>query len=242
MGVLTRIAGITVGLLGGMLCFAPPTHALLILSANVNGILFTCQDQNATCDISPVVGQLVLAPMLVNGVSLTGSFSTSGTLPSNLLFTSPTFFVNQSGATRNVTVAVGDSNYVGPLGSIITTGSGTFLLNQGNGATLNYYVDNANTQGGESFNDTPGVLVDTFSFTQTLPVTQSFSHNATSPFATSALFSMTEQYSFTLGAGASVTVGQTESASPSQVAEPLSLSLLGTALAAMGLFGSRKRR
>ena len=204
MGILTRVAAITVGLLGGTLCFAPPTHALLILSANVNGILFTCQDQNAACDTNPAVGQLALSAIVVNGVFLAGSFSSSGTLPVNLLSTSSAAAINQSGATRNVTIAVGDRNFVGPVSSIITTGSGTFLFNKGNGIALNYYVDNANTQGGERFNDTPGVLVDTFSFTQTLPFTQAFSHDGTSPFATSALFSMTDQFSFRLRAGASM--------------------------------------
>jgi len=143
--------------------------------------------------------------------------------------------MNQSGATRDVTVAVGDINFVGPAASIITSGSGTFLENQGNGITLNYYVDNANTQGGDSFDDVPGVIVDNFNFTQTLPVSQSFSHDATTPFATSALFSMTEQFGFRLADGAALTSrGQTESAFPSPIPEPASLTLLGGALLALG--------
>jgi hypothetical protein len=85
---------------------------------------------------------------------------------------------------------------------------GTFRDNEGNGIILNYYVDNANTQGADSPTDTPGSLVDTFSFTQTLPGSDSFSHSDTTPFATSSLFSMTMQFSFTLAPGASLTSHQ----------------------------------
>jgi hypothetical protein len=106
------------------LCFAAPAQALLILSANVSGTLFTCQDQNAACDNNAIVGQLGLGPIMVNGVFLTGSFSNSGRLPANVLSTSSTSVINQSGATRNVTVAVGDTNFAGLVGSINATASG----------------------------------------------------------------------------------------------------------------------
>jgi hypothetical protein len=242
MRVLTLTTGVAVGLLGGALSLALPAHALLTLSADISGTFFTCQDQNAACDINPTVGQLALGPTTVNGVFVTGSFSRSTTAPFDLLSTNSTSVMNESGAIRDVTVAVGDINFVGPTASIITSGSGTFLENQGNGITLNYYVDNANTQGGESFNDTPGVLADTFSFTQTLPVSQSFEHDATTPFATSSVFSMTEQFSFTLADGAALTSrGQTESAFASPIPEPASLTLLGGGLLALGWLYRRRR-
>src|SRR3954454_5321668 len=117
MRVLTHATSVAVGLLGGTLAFAPPAHALLTLSANVSGTLFTCQDQNAACDINPVVGQLALAPTTVNGVFVTGSFSGSDTAPFNVISTNSTSVINNSGVTRTMTVAVGDINFVGPVAS-----------------------------------------------------------------------------------------------------------------------------
>src|SRR5215208_4728575 len=116
MRVLTLTTGIAAGLLGGALSFAPPAHALLTLSADVSGTFFTCHDQ-AACDINPTVGQLALGPTTVNGVFITGSFSRSHTVPFDLLSTNSTSVMNQSGATRDVTVAVGDINFVGPAAS-----------------------------------------------------------------------------------------------------------------------------
>jgi hypothetical protein len=144
---------------------APPAHALLTLSADISGTAFTCQDQQATCDTDPVVGQLALDETTVGGVVVTGSFSRSLTNPFNLLASSSTSVINQSGETRKIIVAVGDINFVGPASSIETTGSGTFVNNEGGSITLNYFVDNANTQGADDPNDTPGANVDTFNFT-----------------------------------------------------------------------------
>ncbi len=217
---------------------ASSAHALLTWSANVSGTLFTCHDQQMSCDIDADPGQLALAPTTINGVKVTGSFSNTSTTPFDLLASSSTAVVNQSGAIRDVTIAVGDINFAGPALSVITSGSGTFIANQGNGITLRYYVDNANTQGADSFDDTPGSLVDTFSFTQVTSSSQSFSHDATTPFLTSSLFSMTEQRSFTLKNGASLTsLGQTQIA----ISEPASLALLGAALVGFSVFARRRR-
>lgn len=238
MRVSALACGVAVGLLGGMLAFPAPVHALLTWSADVSGTSLTCRDQEA-CDIDPVVGQLALAPTTINGVLVTGSFSHTTTNPFDLLSSGSTSVINQSGATRNIAIAVGDINFTGPTLGIITSGSGTFIANQGNSIVLKYYVDNANTQGANSANDTPGSLVDTFNFTQTLPATQSFSHDLVNPFVTTSLFSMTEQRTFTLARGASMTsLGQTAIAVP----EPASLAVFGAALAGFGIITWRRRQ
>ena len=237
MRVSALACGVAVGLLGGMLAFPAPVHALLTWSADVSGTSFTCRDQEA-CDIDPVVGQLALAPTTINGVLVTGSFSHTATSPFDLLSSGSTSVINQSGATRNIGIAVGDINFIGPTLGVITSGSGTFIANQGNSIVLKYYVDNTNTQGANSFNNTPGSLVDTFNFTQAPPASQSFSHDLVIPFVTNSLFSMTEQRTFTLARGASMTsFGQTAIAMP----EPASLTVFGAALAGFGIVARRRR-
>jgi hypothetical protein len=241
MRVLTLTTGVAAGLLGGTLAFAPPAHAVLTFSEDVSGITFTCVD-NTACDTNPAVGQLQLAPVTVNGVQITGNFERSTISPFDLIASGSTSVLNNSGATRVLTAAVSDTNFVGPTGFITTSGSGTFTFNQGNGITLNYFADLANTQGANNPTDTPGVSIDGFSFTQTLPLSQSYSHDATTPFTTGSLFSMTEQFIYALAPEASLTSrGQTEIALAAPVLEPTSLALLGSALFGFTVMRRRKQ-
>src|SRR3954462_6544922 len=98
MRVLTLTTGMAVGLMGGTIASAPPAHAILQISEDVSGVTFSCVD-NAACDTDKTVGQLSLAATTVNGVLITGNFERSTTNPFDLLSSSSTSAINNSGAT-----------------------------------------------------------------------------------------------------------------------------------------------
>jgi hypothetical protein len=85
-------------------------------------------------------------------------------------------------------------------------------------------------------------LVDTFSATQTLARSQSFSHNNTGPVNDPTNFSMTLQATGTLAAGAQLlSRGQTETKEQVSIKEPGSLALLGAALLGFTTLYRRRR-
>lgn len=224
---------ILVGLLA-----AWPANATLMLSADVGGTTFHCED-NQACDINNTTGVLELANQTIGGVQVNGSISTSVQGSLNVIDTSSLSVINNNATATAITFTVGDTSFTGPVTEYTVSGSGTFTGPTGSTVTLTWYNDPGNSQGAETPGDTPGNLLDSFTATQTLARSQSFSHNQSGATSDGALFSMTIQASGTLEPGASLlSRGQSE-VKPQSVKEPASLALLGAALLGFTFFRRR---
>src|SRR6185369_2756057 len=205
-----------------------PANAVLQIAWDFGGTTGGCVD-NTGCDLNAAVGTLQLADQTINGVTVNGSIQTSTKSSSlDILNTSSLSVINTTGSDIQVTVTVGDNNFIGPVTQFATAGSGVWQNAIGSTLTLNWYNDPANAQGADTAGDTPGALIDTFNSTA-LIAADSFSHNGSGAVADGAPFSMTEQVTGTLTAGAPLlNRGQTEIKSAAiAVPEPGSLAVLG---------------
>src|SRR5262249_36527662 len=110
----------------GFASMAAPASATLQLALDINGALFTCVDNNAACDTNPLVGTLVTGDQTFNGVSFLGSAQTQLTGGINELTTTSFQITNTNGATVNYQLAIGGTDFIGPVTAIDQTGSGTF--------------------------------------------------------------------------------------------------------------------
>jgi hypothetical protein len=232
----------TVALAVAFVLAGSTAQAALLIAGNVGGATFTCADNDPLCDTNPATSILQLADQVINGVTVNGSIQTSTKGPVNVLDTSSLSIINNNATATAITFTVSDTNFVGPATSFVSSGSGTFSGPVGSTVTLNWYDDPTNQQGAQAYNDTPGGLVDTFSATQTLARSQSFSHNNTGPVNDPTNFSMTLQATGTLAAGAQLlSRGQTETKEQVSIKEPGSLALLGAALLGFTTLYRRRR-
>ena len=189
---------------GLMAAVSTPAHAVLQIAADVSGTPFFCAD-NTGCDLNPATGVIQLANDTLNGVAVNGSIELSTGTPANpgqdLIDTSSLSIVNTSGATKVVTVAVGDTDFSAPVKSFHLTGSGTWVNSGGSSLLLEWFDDPTNTQGADNAFDAPGTMLGTFTSTGTDPL-HSFSFDDTGAVSDTAPFSMTIWAQGTLTSGA----------------------------------------
>ena len=232
----------------GLLALASsPSHAILQISAQVNGgAIFTCQDQQASCDTNLAPGTLTLGQTTIGGVVFNGSSQTQ-TIgpPTNGLVTGSQTITNNTGSTATILFAVSGTDFAAPTATYNAAGSITYLNAPTSTVDLQWYADTANQQGASTPADLPGTLLEDHNFTSTTIADSFATGPLTGPLVTTDPFSWTMFAGGTLVSGATATIsnrGQVITNDVVAVPEPGTLGLLGSGLAAMGWFVNRRRK
>jgi len=220
---------------------APPALATLQISANINGTIFNCAD-NQACDTNATIGQLVLNNLLFGGVEIVGSSQFQQIGLNNFLNTSSFQVINHNLVSAVIFLAISGTDFLGPVTQYAASGSGTWQNANGSTIGLEYYGDAANTQGADTPNDLPGILLTSFNDVAN-GAADAFAFNQSGVFGAAGLYSMSLGTSGTL-AGSSgqpgqdtTLVGRSQTIITTQalLPEPGTLMLLGISL--LGLFG-----
>ena len=219
---------------------SPPANAVLQLALDINGATFNCVDNNVACDTNPLVGVLQTGVMTFNGVQFLGSSQTQLTGGTNELTTTSFQITNTNAGTVTYQLAVGGTDFQGPVTNISQTGSGTFTNAIGSTTDLAYYANAGNIQGANTPTDfpLPVQLSDSGTITA-MTIADSINYNAVTPFSAAGLYSMTMGASGSLTAGGQLT-GRSQSEIAFQaVPEPASLAILSVGV--IGMLALRRR-
>jgi hypothetical protein len=256
LGSVLRATALGLALVG----MTPQAHATLQLTGVNNGVNLFCAD-NTACDQNPTTGILLLANTVSGGIEINGSLSTSALGPA-ILNSASFSVVNLNATPVTISVAVGDTDYLGPRTSYSFSGSGTFQNAIGGTITDTWWNDPANAQPATTTSgplvpgDTPGNLLGSHTHVATL-VDDAFSFTSGGIQALAVPdigpFSMTLGFTFTLpGSPGSCTATSTFTCAQlvsrgqtlekfNLAPEPASWGLLCVGLVGLGMLHRRRR-
>jgi hypothetical protein len=235
------LAGFSIGGIAAGL--AAPAHATLQFTVGFVGseASFTCVD-NASCDSNPLEGVIDIPTISFEGLVGTNivveSFGTvHGPGDATLRYSVGKLF-NGSTETLNGRFAVSDTDFRGPPGKYQTKADVAWTNGGDSSLGLISTFDTNNAQGGNTPTDAPGSTIDAASFLASAgDQTHSFSDTLSGG---SSLYSLSDQGTLLLDAGASVSGGQ--DVTVAIVPEPSTWAMMAIGFAGLGFAGYKRAR
>jgi PEP-CTERM motif len=233
-------AGFSVGALAAG--FTAPAHATLQFTVGFVGseASFTCVD-NSACDSNSAVGVIDIPTISFQGlvgtdivVESLGTVNGPGDATLRYRVGS---LSNGSGETLNGRFALSDTNFRGPPGRFQTKADVAWTNGGDSSLDLISTFDTNNAQGGNTPTDAPGSQIDAVTF---LASAGDQTHSMLGSVSGSSLYSLSDQGTLQLVAGASVSGGQ--DVTVAIVPEPSTWAMMAIGFVGLGFAGYKRAR